>query len=130
MHRAEPTNAGVLLTARDHRFADSQLIARTLLAMISGAVRSLYDRRTPSKVGGTLSKDYGSLEKDGQLCCAPCHHKRADIAALSRLGMSQANARSSLIAGHLLPHASGIARSDGFTRRPRNATLTVFVAPR
>ena len=49
--RAERAITRVLATASDRRFAKPGLVARTLLATISGALRALYERGTPPVSG-------------------------------------------------------------------------------
>ena len=59
--RAERAIAEMLLTASDRCFLDAPLVARVLLAAVSGAVRAFYEQGTPPKIGGDVEQELVSM---------------------------------------------------------------------
>ena len=60
-YRAERAIAEMLLTASNRCFPDAPLVARVLLAAISGAVRAFYEQGTPPRTGGDVEQELVSM---------------------------------------------------------------------
>ena len=59
--RAEWAIVRMLLTVGDDRFLDPHLVARTLLAAVSGAVRVFYERDAAPAIGGDVERELVTL---------------------------------------------------------------------
>ena len=59
--RAEGAITDLLGTARDRRFPDPHLVARVLLATISGAVRAFYERDAPPAADSEVEREIVTL---------------------------------------------------------------------
>ncbi len=55
--RAEKAIAELLLTASDRHVPDALLVARVLLAAVSGAALALYEQGTPPRIGSDVEQE-------------------------------------------------------------------------